>query len=434
MSRLKFGMLMFPVHNPSHDPTVQLEQDVALAEHADALGFDEFWFGEHHSGGWQIIADPLLMVARAAATTRRIRLGSGVSTLAYHHPKLLLESAVQLDHMTRGRFMFGVGAGALALDSLMLGLDPMNAREAMAESLEAMMLLLEADGPVTYTPQKADWRLVDAYLQLAPYSDPLDVRVAVFNSASGPRLAGRWGLGMISFGAAAAVGLGKENRMALAAQKAQYVAEQYGRTVDRSRWSAMSPMHLAPTEKQARDEVRFGLRQYTDYIRQILPLNIPVDSDLDNIVDTLHIAGHGIVGTPAMAVKHIERIQELSGGVGTFLLEHANWASHAHTRSSMELFAAEVAPHFTGSTRAQQAAYARELGHDQLTRRTMAKAQAAADLQHSTEVRQQRQKAQLAAAVERILDEVFDESTPPKETRADAADTVVAVLTESSTH
>ena len=96
------------------------------------------------------------MVARAAATTRRIRLGSGVSTLAYHHPKTLLESAVQLDHMTRGRSMFGVGAGALALDSLMLGLDPMNARGAMAESLEAMMLLLAADGPVTYTPQKAD--------------------------------------------------------------------------------------------------------------------------------------------------------------------------------------------------------------------------------------------------------------------------------------
>ena len=412
MNRLKFGMLMFPVHRPDHDPTIQLEQDIELAEHADALGFDEFWFGEHHSGGWQIIADPLLMVARAAATTRRIRLGSGVSTLAYHHPKTLLESAVQLDHMTRGRFMFGVGAGALALDSLMLGLDPMKARGAMAESLEAMMLLLAADGPVSYTPKDADWRLVDAYLQLEPYSDSLDIRVAVFNSASGPRLAGRWGLGMISFGAAAAVGLGKENRMALAAQKAEFMAHQYGRTADKGRWSAMSPIHIAPTEKQARDEVRFGLRQYIDYIRQILPMNVPVDSDIDNIVDTLHTVGHGVVGTPEMAIRHIERIQELSGGVGTFLIEHGGWASHAHTRSSMELFAAEVAPHFTGSTRARQAAYTRELVHDQLTRRTMAKAQAAADLQHAAEVRDQRQKVQLAAAVGRALDTVFTEMLP----------------------
>ena len=365
------------------------------------------------------------MVARAAATTRRIRLGSGVSTLAYHHPKTLLERAVQLDHMTRGRFMFGVGAGAVALDSLMLGLDPMNARTAMAESLEAMMLLLAADGPVTYTPTKADWRLVDAYLQLQPYSDPLDIRVAVFNLASGPRLAGRWGLGMVSFGAAA-VGLGKENRMALAVEKAQYKADEYGRTLERSRWSAMSPIHIAPTEAQARAEVRFGLSAYIDYIRQILPMNVPVDSDLDHLIDTLHLAGHEVVGTPEMAVRHIERVQELSGGVSTFLLEHADWANFAHTKASMELFAREVAPHFTGSSRARGAAYARELQHDQLTRRTMAKAQAAADVQHSAEVRERRQRVQLAAAIERVMGDVLGEAA------ALAAATLTAAAPEES--
>jgi len=389
MGRLNFGMLMFPIHNPAHDPTLQLDQDIALAEHADRLGFDEFWFGEHHSGGWQIIADPLLMVARAAATTRRIRLGSGVSTLAYHHPKLLLESAIQLDHMTRGRFMFGVGAGALALDSLMMGQDPMAARAAM----EAMMLLLRGDGPVTYTPQHADWRLVDAYLQLRPFSEALDIRVAVFNSASGPRLAGRWGLGMLSFGASAAVGLGRENRMALAVEKAQCKADEHGQVLDRRRWSAMSPIHIAPTEAQAREEVRFGLSGYIDYIRQILPMNVPVDSDVDRIVDTLHLAGHGVVGTPEMAVRHIERLVDLSGGIGAFLIEHADWASFEHSKASMELFAREVAPHFSDSTRARKEAHSRELLHDQLTRRTMAKAQAAADLRHSREVSLHRRAA-----------------------------------------
>lgn len=387
MTRLAFGMLMFPMHRPEHDPTLLLHQDIALAEHADSLGFDEFWFGEHHSGGWQIVADPLLMVARAAASTRRIRLGSGVSTLSYHHPKMLLDSVIQLDHMTRGRMMFGVGAGALALDSLMLGLDPMRARAAMHESLEAMTLLLAADGPVTYTPAHADWRLVDAELHLLPYSDRLDIRVAAFNSASGPRLAGRFDLGMISFGASAAVGLGKDNRMAMAAEKVRFVAEQHGRQLDRKRWSAMSPMHLAPTEDQARAEVRYGLAAHLDYVRQILPLNVPVDSDVDRLVDTLHLAGHGVVGTPAMAIRHIERMQQLSGGFGTFLLEHADWADHQHTRDSMELFAREVVPHFTGACRPRLRAHARELGHDQLTRRTMAKAQAAADLEHSREVR-----------------------------------------------
>lgn len=389
MRRLKFGMLMFPIHQPSHDPTLQLEEDLDLAVHADRLGFDEFWFGEHHSGGWQIICDPLQMVVAAAQRTRRIRLGSGVSTLAYHHPKMLLESAIQADHLTRGRLMLGVGAGALVLDNTMLGLDPMDARGAMAEGVEAMMRLLAGDGPVTMVPTHARWELRDAWLHLAPYSDPLDIRVAVFNSPSGPRLAGRYGLGMISFGPAASVGLGRQNRLQLALERARYMADQHGQTLDRSRWSAMAPMHLAPTEAQAREEVRFGIAPYFDYLRQILPMNLPTDSDPDHLIDAMHVAGHGVVGTPQMAIEHIQRVQELSGGLGTFLIEHAGWADHDATLRSLRLFAREVAPAFTGSTRRRLEAHARELdpAHDQLTRRTMARAQAQAELAHNREVK-----------------------------------------------
>lgn len=381
---------MFPIHRPDHDPTLQLEQDLALAEHADRLGLDEFWFGEHHSGGWQIIADPLLMVARAAATTRRIKLGSGVSTLAYHHPKMLLDSAIQLDHLTRGRFIFGVGAGALALDSSMMGLDPMDAREAMEESLEAIIALLADEGPVSRTPQHAPWRLHEAYLQLMPYSETLDIRVAVFNSAAGPRLAGRFGLGMLSFGASAAVGLGTENRMASALEKAQHLADRHGTVLDRGRWSAMSPLHIASSEAEARRQARAGVVRYVDYVRQILPMNVPVGSDADDIIDTLHLTGHGVVGTPEMAIAHIERVQELSGGVGTFLIEHAGWADHRDTMASLELFAQVVVPHFRGSTRSRLSAHVRELAHDQLTRRTMAAAQAAAEARHSFDLRTER--------------------------------------------
>jgi len=181
--------------------------------------------------------------------------------------------------------------------------------------------------------------------------------------------------------------------MALAVEKAQGKADEHGQVLDRRRWSAMSPLHVAPTEAQAREEVRFGLGGYIDYIRQILPVNVPVDSDVDRIVDTLHLAGHGVVGTPEMAVRHIERVVELSGGIGTFLIEHAGWAGFEHSKASMELFAREVAPHFSGSTRARKEAHSRELLHDQLTRRTMAKEQAAADLRHSREASLHRRAA-----------------------------------------
>src|SRR3954467_2422235 len=111
MGRLRFGVLTFPIHRPTHNPTLQLEGDLVLAELCDRLGFEEFWFGEHHSGGWQIIGSPELMIAAAAQRTSRIRLGTGVSTLSYHHPLTLLDRIIQLDHMTRGRLIFGVGAG-----------------------------------------------------------------------------------------------------------------------------------------------------------------------------------------------------------------------------------------------------------------------------------------------------------------------------------
>lgn len=392
---MKFGMLMFPYHHPTHNATLQLDQDLALAAHADSLGFDEFWFGEHHSGGWQIISDPLQMVAAAGQRTSRIKLGSGVSTLSYHHPKVLLDSVIQLDHLLRGRLMFGVGSGALALDAEMMGHDPLTSRAAMAESLDVMMQLLAGEGPITRTSQFRDWSLHEAFLHLTPYSDPLDIRVAAFNSASGPRLAGKYGLGLISFGSSRNVGLGKESRLGQIWEKTRFTAQQQLHDgADRSRWSVMSPIHIAATEKEARRQVRFGLVRSLDYVRQILPLNIPVGSDLDDLIDTVHLAGSGLVGTAEMAIEHIEKTLAFADGPGTFLIEHADWADHHDTRASMEIFAREVVPHFTGVSRARIAAHSRELSpeFDQHTRRIMAQAQAKADLEHSMEVRTDRQR------------------------------------------
>lgn len=384
MGRIGFGVLMFPIHRPSHNPTLQLEGDLELAVLCDRLGFDEFWFGEHHSGGWQIIGAPELMIAAAAQRTSRIRLGTGVSTLSYHHPLTLLDRIIQLDHLTRGRLIFGVGAGALALDSTMIGHDPMEARRMMEESLEVMTELLRFDAPVSRT---TDWfQLRDGYLQLAPFQERLDIRVAVFRSPSGPRLAGRFGAGMLSFGASAAIGLGSENPMTTAWEIATERAAAFGQVVDRRRWSVMSPMHLAETEEQARREVRWGLPSYIGYIRQILPMNVPVAlDDTDAVVDVLHTVGHAVVGTPEMAVEHIERLQRISGGFGTFVIEHADLADPEATRRSYELFARRVMPHFTGALRPRLAAHERELAHDGLTRRTMAAAQAKAGVEHSRE-------------------------------------------------
>ena len=182
---LRFGIFLAPFHPVGQNPTLALERDLELVVRLDQLGFDEAWFGEHHSAGYEIIASPEVFIGVLSQRTRNIRLGTGVSSLPYHHPFILADRMVLLDHLTRGRVMFGVGPGALPSDAFMLGIDPMNQRDMMEESLEAILALLDFGEPVT---REASWfTLRDARLQLRPYTFPrFEVAVAAQISPAGP--------------------------------------------------------------------------------------------------------------------------------------------------------------------------------------------------------------------------------------------------------
>ena len=136
MARVKFGGFVAPHHPIGEHPTLQLQRDLELAEHLDKLGYDEFWCGEHHSTGWEVIASPELFLAAAGERTHRIKLGTGVVSLPYHHPFNVAQRLVQLDHMTRGRVIFGSGPGALPSDAYTLGIDPMVQRDRQDENAD----------------------------------------------------------------------------------------------------------------------------------------------------------------------------------------------------------------------------------------------------------------------------------------------------------
>ncbi len=103
MARLKFGAFLAPHHPIGEHPMLQFRRDLDLVEQLDALGYDEFWCGEHHSSGWEMIASPEMFLAAAGERTKRIKLGTGVVSLPYHHPFNVAQRMVQLDHMTGGR-------------------------------------------------------------------------------------------------------------------------------------------------------------------------------------------------------------------------------------------------------------------------------------------------------------------------------------------
>src|SRR5438132_1040138 len=344
--RMNFGIFMAPFHRIGDNPTYALRRDLELIEFLDHLSYDEAWIGEHHSAGYEIIPSPEVFIAAAAERTRHIRLGTGVCSLPYHHPLILADRMILLDHLTLGRAMFGVGPGALPSDAFMMGIDPLRQREMMDEALEAILALFRADEPVT---RECGWfTLRDARLHMRPYTRPhMEMAVAAQVSPAGARAAGKYGLGLLSLGATTAGGfdvLGSQWAVA------EEMAAEHGKTVERARWRLVGPMHLAPTMDQARADVAFGLPAWVDYFQRVAALPLVGDAtELGDMIDAMNQTGLAVIGTPDDAAAQIERLWEKSGGFGTYPFMAHDWADREATLRSYELFARFVMPRFQGT-------------------------------------------------------------------------------------
>jgi limonene 1,2-monooxygenase len=342
---LRNGIFLAPFHPLNEDPTEAIHRDLALVEHLDRLGFEEAWIGEHHSAGFEIIASPELFIAAAAERTRRIRLGTGVVSLPYHNPLMVANRIVQLDHMTRGRVMFGAGPGLLPTDAFMLGIPVAKQRDRMAESLDVILRLFNGE---TVTEVTEWYNLQNARLHLLPYTQPHpEVCVASTITPSGGRLAGKYGLGMLCVAATTAAGY---DVLGTNWQIASDIAAARGAAMDRSRLRLVGPVHLAPTREEARKNVEYGLRKWIDYFTMFNPAAVGDAFHADDPAQALVASGQAVIGTPDDAIAQLERLREQSGGFGCFLQLAHNWADWEQTQKSYELWARYVTPHFRGAS------------------------------------------------------------------------------------
>ncbi|MGO9185302.1 LLM class flavin-dependent oxidoreductase [Mycobacterium sp.] len=360
--KLRFGYFIAPFHRAGTNPTLALQRDLEFIEHLDALGFNEVWLGEHHSAGSEIISSPEIFIGAAAQRAKRIRFGTGVISLAYHNPLWVADRLMLLDHLTHGRVIGGVGPGSLPTDSAMIGLTPTDTRELLETNLDIVVRLLAGE---TVSAKTATHQLVDARLQLAPYSDAIPLAVAAVASPTGARLAGKHGIGLLSIGATLTVeGF---NALSYHWDIVEERAAAFGTQVDRNTWTLVGLFHLAETEKQAREEVKFGIEPWFRYFQKVAAfpqMTMPGDQ-LDEMIDVINDNGAGVIGTPEQARAQVQRLWDQSGGFGCMLQMGQEWANPAATRRSAELFAAEVMPHFQGQAQptldaASRAGQARE--------------------------------------------------------------------------
>lgn len=353
---IRFGVFTPPITRPNENPTWALHRQLELVEWFDRLGYDEAWFGEHHNGGSELVGTPEIMVAMAAERTRHIMLGTGVTSLPYHHPFLVAERMTMLDHLTRGRVILGCGPGSLAFDAHIMGLDYARSRQRTSESVEAIMALLRSPDPVSI---KTDWfELRDAQLQMRPFSYPhFEVTTAGTSSPSGPRLAGRNGISLLTISASSPEGF---KALRDTWQIVEDEAAVHGQQVDRSGWRLVSFFHLADTEDQAREDVRYGLEHLMRYLATTTPIPLVTDpADVDRSIDELNATGLMVIGTPEHMTEHLRKFQAQTGGFGGFLGFGHEMADRPATNRSHELMVREVIPEINGTTLRQQANWAR---------------------------------------------------------------------------
>ena len=346
MPRLNFGAVLAPHHPIGEHPMLQFRRDLALVEHLDTLGYEEFWCGEHHSSGWEMIASPEMFLAAAGERSKRIKLATGVISLPYHHPFNVAQRMVQLDYMTGGRAIFGSGPGALASDAHTLGIDPMLLRDRQDEAIGVIRRLMRGER-LTVT---SDWfTLQDAKLQLLPLQEEMPFAVASQISPSGMTLAGKHGIGIISIGSLSAEGL---NALPTQWSFAEAAAAEHGQVVDRKHWRVLMSWHIAETREKARAEARDGLfRHNNEYITATLqrPGARPFKTPDEAVDKTAFVPGAvATIGTPDDLVARIKSVLEISGGFGTVVGFVHDWANPENTMRSWDMVARYVVPEING--------------------------------------------------------------------------------------
>jgi alkanesulfonate monooxygenase SsuD/methylene tetrahydromethanopterin reductase-like flavin-dependent oxidoreductase (luciferase family) len=358
---MQFGLFMMPLHPPHRAFADAYDRDVDQIVLADQLGFREVWVGEHLTERWELAPAPDLLIAKALALTRRVKVGTGVTLLALHNPVYLAHRLAMLDHMARGRFQWGIGGGGIPTDLSLLGLDhtdPAAVRARSAEVLEVVLKLWAADGPVTHHGRFFDVEtpafdpVKERGYYMKPYQrphPPIAVAASTPQSSS-MRMAGERGWIPMSSSLLSRPYLAGHWRLV------EDGARSAGRSAPRAEWRIARDILVGPTPRAARERARTVLgRNYVHHQRPNrlgtiqmastkLEPSMPDEAvTVDYLMDNVWI-----VGDPAECADKIQQLHEESGGFGTLLAITTDSDDAGWDHESLRLLQEQVAPRVEG--------------------------------------------------------------------------------------
>ena len=356
---MKLGLFSMPLHDPERPHAETYDEDLETLARGDRLGFCEAWIGEHFTLPWENIPAPDIFIARALGVTEQMDLGTGVVLLHYHNPVMVAHRIAMLDHLAKGRFFFGIGAGGSPEESGVFGIasGTGSPRDRMNESIDLITKLWTEEEPFEYDGKYFNSTVYDPmpdrrlWFHMRPYQKP-HPPIAV--AGTSPRsetlsVAGEKGWWPMS---SAFV---HRSKLSTHWDVVEEGAAKTGRTPSRSDWRIAREVYVADTTEQARQEALEGpLGEAFDRYWMYLIGNGPrgkgafkVDPDMPDeaLTPEYMLNNYWIVGDPDECTRQIRDLYDTVGGFGVLLPQTHDWGrDSAKWRRSMELMSSEVMP------------------------------------------------------------------------------------------
>jgi len=367
---MRLGLFMMPLHPPTRtlgDYMAETAEKVLLAER---LGFDEVFVGEHFSATTEPFPSPLMFLAGLVPQTKNLTFGTAVINLPNHHPAIVAGEAAQFDHMSGGRFMFGVGSGGLASDFELFKIDPATRQRAFMESIDMILRIWAQDPPYDIQGEFWNVQIKNAILPelgigfmpkpLQKPHPPIHISIASPDSASA-KLAGAKGWGVISGPVAPLYAVANHWQ---AYSEARRQAGKRARSED---WRVSRLIIVAPTDAEAQERVysaRSSNRHYCTYMRSAiaaanrLSMIKPRPEMTDGECTPEAIIEECVIhGSPRTVLDRLVALRERVGPFGTLLQIGLDWGgpNEAWEREGMRLLAQDVMPRFRQHITAQAA-------------------------------------------------------------------------------
>lgn len=373
---MRLGYFTMPLHPLDREIAITLEEDRQAIILADKLGFHDAFVGEHLTDKAENVTNSMVFLATLIHQTSQIRLGTGTSNLSHSHPTLIASQAAMFDHLSKGRFIFGISPGALASDAEALGILSEDRNRLFAEAIDVILAIWERDPPYDIDLPENRFKVSTRVTQvpaigrgvlMKPYQRP---RPEIVGTVVAPGSKGVVLMGQRDFHPMSANFLLSHWLPSHWENYAQGKALA-GQVADPDQWRIARTVFVADDEATAREYGGDNANSpYRYYYRQMLTKMMMskrhvifkkhIDEDDTHVTLERLLKELVICGTVSEVVDQILALRELTGPFGELVYAGMDQVDKGLARRSMELMAQEVMPRVNAAIRSERKVCAEE--------------------------------------------------------------------------